>query len=89
VMDYLGHPMSAGTTITVSGDGLSASGDGVSVLMPDVMDGGPGFTSFTIMVEDADATTTTVPPKKSQLTLRVAHPVYGSRTLILATGTVQ
>ncbi|MCX6136749.1 MAG: hypothetical protein NTV54_04545 [Ignavibacteriales bacterium] len=89
VMDYLGHPMSAGTTITVSGDGLSASGDGVSVLMPDVMDSGPGLTSFTIMVEDADATTTTVPPKKSQLTLRVAHPVYGSYTRILATGTVQ
>jgi hypothetical protein len=89
VMDYLGHPMSPGTTISVTGDALSMSGDGVSITMPDVMDGGPGFTSFSVLAEDADATTTAAPPKKSQITLRVVHPVYGTYTRVLATGTVQ
>ena len=89
VTDYLGHPMSPGTTISVSGDALVMSGDGVGITMPDVMIGGPGFTSFSVMAEDADATTVSVPPKKSQITLRVVHPVYGTYTRVLATGTVQ
>jgi hypothetical protein len=89
VMDYLGHPMSSGTTISVSGDALVMSGDGVNVSMPDLMDAGPGITSFSVMAEDADATNVAVPPKKSQITLRVVHPVYGTYTRVLATGTVQ
>lgn len=86
VADYLSHPMSEATSISVSGTGLDVSGD-ANVVMPDTKSSGPGLTSFTISVADADPTDTN-PPVVSLLTLTVTHPVYGTYKLVLATGTV-
>jgi len=86
VADYLSHPMSEGTSISVSGVGLDISGD-ANIVMPDTKSSGPGLTTFTISVADADPTDTD-PPAVSLLTLTVTHPVYGTYKLILASGTV-
>jgi hypothetical protein len=89
VVDKYGHPMSGGTTISVSGPGLILSGNGVSATINDTFATGPGVTSFTVVAQDADASALAVPPLVSILTLTVVHPVYGTYTLVLATGTVQ
>ncbi|KAB2920671.1 MAG: hypothetical protein F9K22_14855, partial [Bacteroidetes bacterium] len=86
VADFLSHPMSEGTSITVDGKGLDISGD-ANILMPDTKSSGPGLTTFTVSVSDIDPTDTN-PPVYSQLTLTVTHPVFGTRKWILATGTV-
>lgn len=88
VMDYLGHPLSEGTTIDVSGVGLAIDGNG-STIMPDTQVGGDGLTSFTITISDADPGASPASgPKPSILMVTVKHPVYGTYTKILATGTV-
>ncbi|MGH2569449.1 MAG: hypothetical protein ACRDGA_14010, partial [Bacteroidota bacterium] len=89
VADKYGHPMSAGTTITVTAPSLTVSGNGASVTMFDTFATGPGITSFTVTVSDADPSSTASPPNQSQVLVTVTHSVYGQRTLILATGTVQ
>ncbi|KAB2926076.1 MAG: hypothetical protein F9K22_01945 [Bacteroidetes bacterium] len=86
VADYLSHPMSEGTSISVSGTGLVVSGN-ANVVMPDTKSSGPGLTTFTISIADADPTDTN-PPVESRLILTVTHPVYGTYTLELAAGTV-
>ncbi|MEW5798609.1 MAG: hypothetical protein AB1728_06345 [Bacteroidota bacterium] len=86
VADYLGHPMSQGTTIAVEGSGLKISGD-ANITMPDTKSSGAGLTSFTISIEDSDPNDTDA-PLVSILTVNVSHPVYGVYKLILATGTV-
>ncbi|MBI3585568.1 MAG: Ig-like domain-containing protein [Ignavibacteriales bacterium] len=86
ILDRYGHPMSAGTTITVSGNGLTVNGQATTI-MPDTQVGGAGITSFTVNISDPDPTDT-APPVASILTVTVSHPVYGVFTYILATGTV-
>jgi hypothetical protein len=86
VADYLGHPMSAGTTINIEADGLTVSGN-ANVNMPDTKSSGAGLTSFTISVRDANVTDTD-PPAASLITVVVNHPVYGTYKAVLASGTV-
>lgn len=86
VADYLGHPMSQGTTITVDGSGLKVSGDANNIMV-DTKSSGPGLTSFTVSIEDSNPLDSN-PPINSILTVTVAHSVYGVVKLILATGTV-
>jgi hypothetical protein len=86
VADYLGHPMSAGTTINIEASGLSVSGN-ANINMPDTKSSGAGLTSFTITVRDANATDTD-PPAESLITVVVNHPVYGTYKYVLASGTV-
>jgi hypothetical protein len=88
VVDQLGHPMSAGTNISVSAPGGTTQGNG-NVTMPDVIGTGSGVTSFSVTLVDADATTSNTPPLSGDLLVTVNHPVYGSFTLILASGTIQ
>ncbi|MCX6121976.1 MAG: Ig-like domain-containing protein [Ignavibacteriales bacterium] len=96
IADKYGHPMSSGTKITVAGAGLSIDGD-ANLTMPDIgpsqttfiVPTGAGITSFTIVVSDADAGTVAVPPIKSLLTITIVHPVYGTFTRVIASGTVQ
>jgi hypothetical protein len=89
IADKYGHPMSAGTTISVSGPGLLVSGDGASRTMPDTFDGGPGLTTYTVIASDADPKDVASPPNLSILTITIVHPIYGTYTLELATGTVE
>lgn len=87
VKDRLGHPMVAGTTITVSGNGLSIDGN-VPATLFDTQFGGSGITDFTFNIADADATTIAPQPTKFTLTVTVTHPVYGTFTKVFASGTV-
>ena len=80
--------MSAGTTISVSGTGLTIDGN-ANLTMPDTQVGGPGLTTFTIIASDADPKTTASPPNKSVITLTINHPVYGEYKQVLAVGTVE
>jgi len=86
VQDYLNHPMSSGTVISVSANGLTVDGN-VNITMPDTKSTGAGITSFTFTVTDADVTDTD-PPAASLITLTVTHPVYGTFKKVLASGTV-
>ncbi len=88
VLDRLGHPMSSGTGITVTADACTVNGD-ANISMPDTQVGGPGLTSFTVLLKDGDPTNTATPPVPSVLTVTVTHPVYGTYKLVLASGTVQ
>ncbi len=89
VKDYLGHPMSPGTTITVSGNGLSVDGDS-NILMPDTFSTGAGLTDFTInSISDSNPLTTAAPVLQTSVKVTVTHSVYGTYTLTLASGTVQ
>jgi hypothetical protein len=89
IADKYGHPMSSGTTITVSGPGLLVAGDGASRTMPDTFDEGPGLTTYTVIASDADPKNVASPPNLSLLTLTIIHPIYGTYTLVLASGTVE
>ncbi|MBI2429359.1 MAG: hypothetical protein HYV29_11310 [Ignavibacteriales bacterium] len=86
VADYLGHPMSKGTTIQVEGTGLTVDGN-ANITMVDTKSSGAGLTSFTVSIKDSDVNDTD-PPVVSILTVTVTHPVYGTTKLNLATGTV-
>ncbi len=86
VQDLYGHPMSAGTTITVTAENAQVNGD-ATVLMPDTFTSGPGTTSFTVSLQDPDPIDTN-PPAVSILKVTVVHSIYGTLTLVLATGTV-
>ncbi len=89
VMDKFGHPMSAGTSINVAGLGVIAGGN-ANITMNDTFASGPGTTSFSVTIADADPTPPgAVPPLACQLLLTVTHPIYGTYTLLLASGTVQ
>lgn len=86
VMDRYGHPMSAGTQINVAGPGLVVDGN-ANITMLDTFASGPGTTSFTVSISDADPTDTSL-PIPSILTVTVIHPVYGTVKLNLASGSV-
>jgi hypothetical protein len=89
IVDKYFHPMSAGTVINVTGNSLKFTGNCLNLTMPDTQGSGPGLTDFTLVASDADPTTTLSPAASTNITLSVAHPVYGTYQLILATGTVQ
>ncbi|HEY4613253.1 MAG TPA: Ig-like domain-containing protein, partial [Bacteroidota bacterium] len=86
VEDIYGHPMSAGTSISVGGTGVNVDGD-ANISMFDTFSSGPGTTVFTVSISDASPLDTD-PPAGSVLTITVTHPVYGTFKRILATGTV-
>jgi hypothetical protein len=86
VKDYLDHPMSKGTVVTVEGNALTINGD-ANVTIADTQVGGSGVTTFNITVKDINPGDTD-PPAASILMVKVIHPVYGTFTKILATGTV-
>jgi hypothetical protein len=91
VMDIYNHPMSAGTSISASADGGLVSGN-LNNSIPDVQLVGPdpnGITSFSIVLSNADKVGGTNPAIASQLIVTVVHPVYGTFTLILDSGTMQ
>jgi hypothetical protein len=84
--DYLGHPLSARTTITVDAPGLTVDGNS-NVVMPDTKSSGAGLTSFSFNVKDASITDTD-PPIPTLITIIVTHPVYGTYKKVIASGTV-
>jgi hypothetical protein len=87
VADLYGHPMSAGTTITVTADAGTVSGNFGT--LPDTKSSGAGLTSFSIVVTNSHAVGGTDPAVASQVMVSVNHPVYGIYTLILDSGTMQ
>jgi len=87
VVDQLGNPMSGGTSISASAPGGAV--DGANLILPDARTGGARITTFTINLRDADATTINNPPINGFLTVTVTHPVYGSFSLDLASGSIQ
>jgi hypothetical protein len=86
VVDKLGHPLSAGTTINVSSTVGVVTG-AVSTTLYDTFSTGEGITTFTVFIKDA-VTTDVDPPADGQIIVSVAHPVYGTYTMVLASGTV-
>jgi hypothetical protein len=95
IADKYGHPMSPGTTITVSGTGLAISGDAnltMGDIGPDqktfIVRTGPGITTFTVIASDADPSNAAAAPIQSALTIDINHPVYGDTKIVIATGTV-
>jgi hypothetical protein len=87
VTDRLGHPMSPGTLINVLADACIVNGD-ANIAMPDTQVGGPGLTSFTVLLQDAAPLQSPPAPAPSVLTVIVTHPVYGTYKFVLASGTV-
>jgi len=89
VADYLGHPMSSGTSISVTGSGVTVTGQ-ASIPMPDVTVSGNGTTIFSVAVTNANGGPSPLPaPIISYLTVTVNHPVYGSFTYNLCQYTAQ
>jgi len=89
VEDRYGHPLSAGTTISLSAEGLKVSSNCPTGGLPDTWNTGPGYTTFIAILSDASPNT--IPPVTvaTQLVLTVVHPVYGTFNVVLATGTYQ
>jgi len=88
VMDRYGHPMSAGTTITVSAVNGKATGH-ANVSMADVQVSGLGFTLFQVSLSNVDGPGGINPATASDLIVSVAHPIYGGYSLIIGSGTMQ
>jgi hypothetical protein len=88
VVDRFNHPMTSGTSITASANNGVVTGN-VGVTLPDVIGGGAGITSFSIVLANSDQVGGTNPPVASQLIVTVSHPVYGTFSLILDSGTMQ
>lgn len=86
VADRYNHPMSAGTSITTTADAALVTGDAL-VVMRDTFVTGSGTTDFVVIIRDTNPNDTD-PPTPSILKVTVVHPVYGTFTLVLATGTV-
>jgi len=86
VTDFLNHPLSQGTSITVDAPGLTVNGD-ANTTLPDTKVGGSGITSFSFTVKDANLTDSD-PPAPTLITVIVTHPVYGTYKKVIASGTV-
>jgi hypothetical protein len=97
VTDIYGHPMSPGTTISVTGPGLKFDGQN-DVIMHDTppietspgvyyIPNGQGITEFTVIATDADPEN--IKSMSTFITITVEHPVYGSYQMIIAYGTTQ
>ena len=90
IVDRYGHPMSSGTQIIVSGNGLKFTGNCVNLTMPDVISTGSGITDFFFVASDADPGTTSTPALVTSVVLTVVHPIYGTYNYtIVQSGTVQ
>jgi hypothetical protein len=87
IEDYLGHPMAPGTTILVSGAGLTITGD-ANFTMPDVVTTGAERTIFTVYAADADPGSNPPTNTATAIYVTVTHPIYGTYTLKLASGIV-
>ena len=85
ITDRYGHPMSAGTSITVACGDAKVEGN-ANVTLGDYLSGGSGITDFTIVLSDSDPTDGKA-PQPAILVVTVSHPVYGVRTWTLASGT--
>ncbi len=85
VSDIYGHPLSAGTTISVSAN--AGVVDGGPWTLYDTFATGNGITTFSVNLKD-DNTTDINPAVPATLRVTVTHPVYGTYELILASGTV-
>lgn len=86
VTDIYGHPLSAGTTISVVAGAGTVTG-ATSTTLYDTFSTGEGITTFTVYLND-DNNQETDPPVSTDLRVQVTHPVYGKYELILATGSV-
>jgi len=86
ITDRYGHPLSGGTSIVVAGNGVTVNGQ-VNTTLPDTQVGGSGITDFMVTISDPNPADPD-PPQASVLTVTVNHPVYGTFTYVLATGTV-
>lgn len=86
VTDRLGHPLSKGTNISVSGNGIIITGQS-SATLPDALSGGSGITDFTITIQNSNAGPAALTaPVSGILMVTVSHPLYGTYTFPLATG---
>ncbi|MBI5464464.1 MAG: hypothetical protein HY966_05880 [Ignavibacteriales bacterium] len=86
VKDLYGHPMSSGTTITVSAGSLQIDGD-VSTTLGDNFVAGSGVTDFRVSVSNQNTSYSKIVPVVVMVT--VSHSVYGTFTKILGTGSMQ
>ncbi|MBP8975622.1 MAG: hypothetical protein KBG83_02795 [Bacteroidetes bacterium] len=87
VTDKLGHPLSAGTTISISSPHATPTTD-ANVTLGDTFRTGDGITSFYVQLEDDYPNDTKSAPDQCVLQVVVVHPVYGTYRLTLATGQV-
>jgi len=73
IKDGNGYPMAADTKISVStGQGLTASGDIVSLELGDYLQAGPGTTDFSVTISDSDPSTVT--STDGSFTIKVVTP---------------
>ncbi|MBF8248742.1 MAG: hypothetical protein HW374_1542, partial [Bacteroidetes bacterium] len=86
VLDLLGHPMSAGTSINVAAGDAKINGN-VNFSLPDATVPGSGISSFSFTISDNNLTDPD-PPVPVVLTITVNHPVYGSYSVVVTNGTV-
>ncbi len=86
VVDRFGHPMSAGTSISVAAGDGKVNGD-ADITLSDTKSTGAGITDFTITVDDSDPADSD-PPANVLLTIVVVHPTYGTYKRVIATGTI-
>lgn len=86
IVDRFGHPMSAGTTVTVTASAGKVLGD-VSQVIPDTYIGGSRVTTFSVTLTD-NAPIDTDPPVNAEILITVNHPVYGITQFTLATGKI-
>jgi hypothetical protein len=88
IMDRYGHPISSGTSISVSCNGANVSTDAPDI-MKDVTTPGAGATSFTINLADGDGGTAPAVPPTNPLIVTVTHLKYGIFKIQLAMITIQ
>jgi hypothetical protein len=86
VVDINGNPLSAGTTISVASTVGTVTG-AIATTLNDTFSTGEGITTFTVYLKD-DAPGDPNPPVDGEIKVTVVHPVYGTYSSVLATGTV-
>jgi hypothetical protein len=86
VVDKNGNPLSSGTSITVSSTVGTVTG-AITTILNDTFSTGEGITTFSVYLED-DVPGDANPPALGDLKVSVVHPVYGTYSLVLASGTV-
>lgn len=89
VEDQYGHPLTSGTTITLTCEGAKISTTAPDLALPDMTVSGYGSTIFTASLSDGDGGNPPAVPKVSDLVVKVTHPLYGSVSLRLGTITIQ
>ncbi|MBP8976335.1 MAG: hypothetical protein KBG83_06435, partial [Bacteroidetes bacterium] len=87
VTDRLGHPLSAGTTISISSPHATPTTD-ANVKLGDTFRTGDGITNFFVQLEDSYPNDVKSAPDECVLQVVVEHPIYGTFKLTLATGQV-